>query len=130
MKFLSIFRRLHKEEKEKKEELSLYNICKEFRKEDLYDPISRLLPLDPSKLKSIVGKSDDPILSTIINIYDGNVKAAKEILEKSIGYYSQFPYYSHRVEYIKKIVNSFDDVVKILREYWRASIKENKKENK
>jgi hypothetical protein len=88
MKFLSIFRRLQKEEKEKKEEVDLYDICKKFGKEDLYDPISRLFPSDPSKLKSIVGKSDDSILNATSNIYDGNDKVAKEILEKSIGYYS------------------------------------------
>jgi predicted transcriptional regulator with HTH domain len=126
MKFLSIFRRLQKEEKEKKEEVDLYEICKKFGKEYLYDSISRLFPSDPSKLKSIVGKSDDPILNATINIYEGKYELAKKILEESRDYYSQFPYYSHRVEYIKIIVNNFDYAVKILKEYWKSLKKENK----
>ena len=123
MKIPFLKRKAKEEEKPKLEQVKivtpLEQLCNEKNKSELYTPLSWTLLLNPSRL----GKKIDELLQTESfrnYIYAANLMLYEDNLEKAKEYFNK----AHQLaegknkEYLRVIVENFDDVAKIARECW------------
>jgi hypothetical protein len=93
-----------------KTKLKIY--CERHGRSDLYEPLSRLLLEQPEKNISEASETSYPLPHVSVLIYQGRTEEAKKMYDK---FYNSNP---TTYSYIKPVIDGFDDVVKIAKDYW------------
>jgi len=99
-----------------KEESILKRTCRELGREDLYEPLSNLLLIDPRQLAKDFSANPNMRLDAInlasVLLYRKEYDGAKSKFQEA---YERWPY---RREYVKCVLENFDDTVKIAEKTW------------
>ena len=99
-------------EKIEEKKSSLEDICIKHGYNELYEPMSRLILHNPKRLLNV--KDIDLISLASVKIWIGEYKEARKIFEEAI---EKYPWHRDR---IKKILENFDTVVHITKEWWKG----------
>jgi tetratricopeptide (TPR) repeat protein len=109
------------------ERKTLEKVCEDLGRKDLYEPLSNILSCDPRKLEPIYEKLKEKIkkgelISSLDSLHFANSLFYKEEYDQAKEYFEKaYLGIENKRKYISLVLNNFEDVKKIAKEWWERN---------